>query len=118
MAGKRPKAHDRNNVRTGRSMRVERTAGGVTPSGGVNKGITYMHAKIVPIEHARAQRLLNGLDRLERDGASIVPLKTTAGFSRAEDIVRAIKEALPVIGEDQTRRVCEATLRELCRSQR
>lgn len=75
-------------------------------------------AKVVPIEHARAQRLLAGLDRLEREGAPMVPLKTTQGFHRAEAVVRAIKEALPVIGEDQTRRVCEATFRELCRSQR
>jgi methylphosphotriester-DNA--protein-cysteine methyltransferase len=72
--------------------------------------------KVVPIEHARAQRLLTGLNRLEREGAAVVPLKTTVGFNRAEAVVRAIKEALPVLGEDQTKRVCEATLRELCRT--
>lgn len=75
-------------------------------------------AKVVPIEHSRAQRLLRGLDKLERQGAPVVPVQTTEGFRKAEAVVRAIKEALPVLGEDQTNRVCEATLRELCRSQR
>lgn len=75
-------------------------------------------AKVVPIEHARAQRLLRGLDKLEREGAPVVPVKTTEGFLLAEAVVRAIKEALPVLGEAQTSLVCEATLRELCRSQR
>lgn len=77
-----------------------------------------MASNVVPIEHARAQRLLRGLDRLEREGASVIPVETTQGFRLAEAVVRAIKEALPVLGESQTSLVCEATLRELCRSQR